>query len=654
MADNTRGELLWSSDLGQPSALRRFADLHGYSTYQDVLEWSLSHPNDFWLSATTFTGVIWDSPPSVALADPDMPGAHWFPGSRLNYAENALNKWHQRSSEPAVLAISQTRPNLTLSGSDLVAAVAQCAAGLRQLGVVAGDRVVAYAPNIPETLIAFLATASIGAVWSSCAPEFGTRSVIDRFSQIEPAVLLVIDGYVYGTKRISRQAEIAEIISALPTLQHVIVVPYLGESLAAIDVGTVSVSTWANVLSVPEAALSFEPVSFNHPLYVLFSSGTTGLPKAIVHGHGGITVEHRKVMMLHHDLGPDDRLLWFTTTGWMMWNYLVSALSVGSSIVLFDGDPSYPSLTTLWDLAHETQCTALGLSAGFIMNSRAAAVQPKSGRLRWIGSTGSPLPAEGYHWVKHTLDVPVSSISGGTDVCSAFVGSSPITPVWAGEISCRMLGCAVEAFAPDGTPCPTGEVGELVITQAMPSMPVGFWGDRDGSVYRRAYFERFPGIWHHGDWIRFTDDGSCVISGRSDATLNRGGVRLGTSDFYAVVEDIPGIVDSLVVHLDHIDADGRQHDELQLFVVVDSATTLDDNLRTQIKAKLRSLLSPRHVPDVIDAIPAVPRTLSGKKLEIPVKRLLLGARMTDVVSEGAVADASVLHFFASRPRSDEQ
>lgn len=648
MADNTRGELLWSPDASQRSALRQFAEIHGHETYHEVLEWSLSQPNDFWLAASDFTGVIWDAPPSVALADPAMPGAHWFPGSSLNYAENVLDPWLQRADAPAVVAVSQTRPTITLTGSDLIEAVNQCAAGLRRLGISSGDRVVAYAPNIPETLIAFLATASIGAVWSSCAPEFGTRSVIDRFSQIEPAVLVVVDGYRYGTKRIDRQSEIVEIISALPTLQHVVVVPYLEMQSTKIDAGSMPSSTWAELLTSPAPPLTFEPVSFNHPLYVLFSSGTTGLPKAIVHGHGGITVEHRKVMMLHHDLGPNDRLLWFTTTGWMMWNYLVSALSVSSSIVLFDGDPSFPSLDTLWDLALDTECTALGVSAGFIMNSRAADLHPRRGHLRWIGSTGSPLPAEGYHWIKQALDVPVSSISGGTDVCSAFLGSSPLLPVWAGEISGRMLGCAVEAFAPDGTPCPTGEVGELVITQAMPSMPVGFWGDHDGSMYRRAYFERYPGNWHHGDWIRFTDDGSCVISGRSDATLNRGGVRLGTSDFYAVVEDIAGIVDSLVVHLDHVDTDGHQHDELRLFVVVSSSTSFDDTLRSHIKSQLRSLLSPRHVPDVIEAIPAVPRTLSGKKLEIPVKRLLLGAQVDEVVSEGAIADASVLAYFTNK------
>lgn len=642
-------EILWTADPTGSSALHRFASAHGFTSYDEVLAWSLRDPNEFWLAASESTGVIWDEPPSVALADPAMPGAHWFPGSRLNYAENVLAPWLDRSDSLAVIACSQSRDRMQLTGAELVEAVTRCASGLRSLGVAAGDRVAAYAPNVPETLIAFLATAAIGAIWSSCAPEFGTRSVIDRLTQIEPTVLIAIDGYIYGSKRIDRRAEVAEIVDALPSLRHTVLLPYLPDGWGTTDrpatVGSTPVIGWSALVDHAASPLTFEPVSFNHPLYILFSSGTTGLPKAIVHGHGGITVEHRKVMTLHHDLGVGDRLMWFTTTGWMMWNYLVSALAAGTSIVLFDGDPAYPDLDTLWTTAVETDCTALGLSAGFIMTSRAAHLHPRAGRLRWIGSTGSPLPSEGYHWIKDQLDVPVASISGGTDVCSAFVGSSPMSPVWAGEISCRMLGCAVEAFTPAGEPCPTGEVGELVITQPMPSMPVGFWGDRDGSAYRRAYFERFPGIWHHGDWIHFTEDGSCVISGRSDATLNRGGVRLGTSDFYAVVEDIDDITDSLVIHLDHLDADGTRHDELHLFVVLRSGASLDDALRTTIAARLRSQLSPRHVPDVIATIPAVPRTLSGKKLEIPVKRLLLGARISDVVSQGAVADARVLEYF---------
>lgn len=645
-------QILWNADASGRSALHRFAADRGFTSYDEILRWSLDDPNEFWMAATHFTGVIWKDPPSVALADPAMPGAHWFPGGHLNYAENVLAPWLDRHDQVAVIARSQSREEISLSGTQLVDAVERCAAGLRALGVSSGDRVAAYAPNIPETLIAFLATASIGAIWSSCAPEFGTRSVIDRLAQIEPVVLLAVDGYVYGSKRIDRRQEVAEIAGALPSLRTVITIPYLPDGWATTErvehIGRTAVTDWETLTSHRAGALDTESVSFNHPLYILFSSGTTGLPKAIVHGHGGITVEHRKVMMLHHDLGSDDRLMWFTTTGWMMWNYLVSALCMGTGIVLFDGDPAHPDLGTLWDVAHETDCSALGVSAGFILSSRAARLQPRAGRLRWIGSTGSPLPAEGFRWIKDTMDVPVASISGGTDVCSAFVGSSPMSPVWAGEISCRMLGCAVEAFTASGRPCPTGEVGELVITQPMPSMPVGFWGDRDGSAYRRAYFERFPGIWHHGDWIRFTEDGSCVISGRSDATLNRGGVRLGTSDFYAVVEDIAGITDSLVIHLDHEDADGTRHDELHLFVVLASGSKLDDSLRNLVASRLRAELSPRHVPDVIEEIPAVPRTLSGKKLEIPAKRLLLGARINDVVSEGAVADARVLEHFVRR------
>ncbi|MGA0878230.1 MAG: acetoacetate--CoA ligase [Ilumatobacteraceae bacterium] len=645
MADDR--QVLWAA--ATDSALHRFASRHGFSSYGDVLRWSLDQPNDFWLAATTDTGVVWDAAPSVALADPAMPGAHWFPGSRLNYAENVLAPWRDRLDQTAVIAHSQTRASSILTGGDLLDGVARCAVGLRSLGVASGDRVVAYAPNIPETLIAFLATASIGAIWSSCAPEFGTRSVIDRFSQIEPSVLIAIDGYGYGRKTFDRRREVSEIVAALPTLKHVVDIPYLDESSRS----SPTALEWDVLLADRSVPLVTEPVSFNHPLYILFSSGTTGLPKAIVHGHGGITVEHRKVMILHHDLGTSDRLMWFTTTGWMMWNYLVSALTAGTSIVLFDGDPAHPNLDTLWDLTHETDCTALGVSAGFIMNSRAAGLQPRAGRLRWIGSTGSPLPTEGYRWIKETMDVPVASISGGTDVCSAFVGSSPMTQVWAGEISCRLLGCAVEAFTPDGHSCPTGDVGELVVTQPMPSMPIGFWGDHDGSAYRRAYFERFPGIWHHGDWIRFTEDGTCVISGRSDATLNRGGVRLGTSDFYAVVEDIDDILDSLVVHLDHPDAGGAIHDELHLYVVLRPGPILDEQRRREIRLRLRTELSPRHVPDLIEAIPAVPRTLSGKKLEIPVKRLLLGARVSDVVSEGAVADARVLDHFVGRARQTD-
>jgi acetoacetyl-CoA synthetase len=577
-----------------------------------------------------------------------MPGVTWFPGATLNYTEHALAAAEHRPHDIAVVAHSQSRGPTELTWAELVAQVAAVAAGLRRIGVGPGDRVGACAPNIPETLVAFLATASLGAIWSSCAPEFGVRSVIDRFAQIEPKVLVAIDGYRYGSKDVSRSAEVADIVAALPTVRHVIHVPYLdrGAERPAFG-GAVATATWEELVGEPSADLAIAVVPAAHPLYVLFSSGTTGLPKAIVHGHGGIVAEHLKVLRLHQDIGPDDRFCWFTTTGWMMWNYLVSGLLTGSTIVLFDGDPATPSLAALWDVVAATGVTVFGTSAPFLMACRKAGVRPARGALRWVASTGAPLPAAGFRWVHDTLGVPVSSISGGTDVCTAFVGSSPLLPVRAGEISCRLLGCAVEAFTPDGYPCPPGVTGELVLTAPMPSMPVAFWGDEDGSRYRAAYFDDFPGVWRHGDWVTFTDDGACVISGRSDATLNRGGVRLGTSDFYTVVEGFEEVADSLVVHVED-DADEAGLGRLVLFVALAPGAELDDDLVGRIRAALRTELSPRHVPDAIEAIPAVPRTLSGKKLEVPVKRILTGTPPERAAARDSLADPAALDWFAAR------
>lgn len=613
--------------------MSRFATAVGRPDWNDLLRWSISDLEEFWTACNRFTGVRWDSAPARALGTDTLPGAHWYPDGRLNYSANALLHGRRADTEPALVSRSQTRDESTLDWGTLRSRVARCAAALRARGVEPGDRVAAYLPNIPETVVAFLATASIGAVWSSCAPEFGTRSVIDRFSQIEPKVLFAIDGYRYGTKTIDRRGEVETMKAALPSVRHTIGVGYLDSS----D------DDWGALLDEhPAAEFSYLPVSAEHPLYVLFSSGTTGLPKPIVHGHGGITTEHLKVLSLHHDLGPTDRFCWFTTTGWMMWNYLVSGLLIGSTIVLFDGDPAHPDLDTLWNLAFETHCTGFGVSAPFIMTCRKEGLTPQRGALRWVGSTGAPLPADGFRWVQSTLGVPVSSISGGTDICSAFVGSSPLVPVRAGEIPTRLLGCAVEAFDDSGTSLAPGHTGELVVTRPMPSMPVGFWNDPDGSRYRSSYFDRFPGVWTHGDWITFTDEGSCVISGRSDATLNRGGVRLGTSDFYAVVEEMPEIVDSLVVHLE-----GGEMGRLVLFVRMAADHALDDDLRSRVAARLRRDLSPRHVPDLMIAAPDLPRTLSGKKLEIPVKRILGGAEPTSVVSPGAVTNFDALSFFAT-------
>jgi acetoacetyl-CoA synthetase len=507
--------------------------------------------------------------------------------------------------------------------------------------------VVAYLPNIPETLVAFLATASLGAVWASCAPEFGTRSVLDRFSQIEPKVLLAIDGYRYGAKPIDRTAEVAAIRDGLPELAATVAVPYLDPDGGAEALP--GALPWNEFLAV-DGPLEFEQVPFDHPLYVLYSSGTTGLPKPILHGHGGILLEHLKQLAFMLDLGPGDRFFWFSTTGWMMWNLLVSGLAVGSALVLFDGDLASPDLSTLWRLAEETGVTYFGGSAPFFMACRKAGLEPAKiadlSRVRGIGSTGAPLPPEGFRWIYEavTNDALLNSVSGGTDVCSAFVGACPLLPVLEGRISGRALGAKVEAFDADGRPV-IGEQGELVITEPLPSMPVGFWGDSDGSRYRAAYFDDFPGVWRHGDWIVIDDDGSCVISGRSDATLNRGGVRLGTAEFYSVVEGFPEVADSLVIHLEDQTDDGIGMGELLLFVVPAEGTEVDDGLKARIAGELRRSLSPRHVPDAIHGISGVPRTLSGKKLEVPVKRILTGTPSDVAASRGALANPDSLEAF---------
>ncbi len=607
-----------------------------FDGYRDLWQWSVDELDAFWLAVTEWSGVRWHDAPSVALAERAMPGARWFPGATLNYAEHALAGAATRPLDVAVVARSQTRAPQELTWSELADAVARCRAGLVRLGVGPGDRVAAYLPNVPETAIAFLATASLGAIWSSCAPEFGVRSVVDRFAQIEPVVLFAVDGYRYGEKAVDKRADVEAIEAALPTRRHTVHVRYLGDG----D------DDWTGLLAEP-GPLAFDPVPFDHPLYVLYSSGTTGLPKAIVHGHGGITVEHLKSAALHHDLGADDRFFWFTTTGWMMWNYLMSGLLVGATIVLFDGDPGVPDLGELWRLAADTGVDVFGVSAPFLMACRKAGVVPPAHHLRGVGSTGAPLPPDGFRWVHDVVgaDVQVQSVSGGTDVCAAFVGAAPLLPVRAGEISCRLLGVAVEAFDPDGDVCPPGVQGELVVTEPMPSMPVGFWGDSPNQEQlRRAYFSDYPGVWRHGDWITFTDDGACVISGRSDATLNRGGVRLGTSDFYAVVEARPEVADSLVVHLEGDDPD-QPMGELLLFVALTPGAELDDALRGAIVHALRTELSPRHVPDAILRVPAVPRTLSGKKLEVPVKRILNGADADAVASRSSLADPAALDWY---------
>jgi acetoacetyl-CoA synthetase len=605
-----------------------------FPDYDSLWRWSVDDVDEFWRTIWQHFHLESSTPVDRALTRADMPGAVWFPGAKLNYAAHALRS---EPAGPAIMARSQSRDPLELSMAELRDQVARCRAGLVRLGVSQGDRVAAYLPNVPEAVVALLATASLGAIWSSCAPEFGTRSVVDRLRQIEPAVLLAVDGYRYGTKRIDRAAEVADVRAELPSLRHVVTVGYLASGARLPDS-----FTWDELLAEP-GELAFDPVPFDHPLYVLYSSGTTGLPKPIVHGHGGILVEHHKVLALHNDLGPGDRFFWFSTTGWMMWNYLVSGLLVGATLVLFDGDPGHPDLGALWRMAGDDDVTFFGTSAPFLLACRKAGIAPAEiaglGRLRSVGSTGAPLPAEGFDWVYEAVgpDLLLSSVSGGTDMCTAFVGGCPLVQVRAGEISCRYLGAAVEAYV-GGRPA-VGEQGELVITEPMPSMPVAFWGDDDGSRYRAAYFEANPGVWTHGDWITVYEDGACVITGRSDATLNRGGVRMGTAELYSVVEGLPEVADSLVVHLE--DADGGPG-RLVLFVAPAAGITLDDELRARIAKVLRSELSPRHVPDEIHAVPGVPRTLSGKKLEVPVKRILQGVDPDRAASRGSLANPDVL------------
>ena len=615
-----------------------------FAGYDDLLRWSTSDLDGFWGSIWDHFEVSSETHSGPALADETMPGARWFPTAHLNWAEHCLRLAGRLGSDTVVVARSQTRDRMTLTADELRAEVGRVRAGLERLGVGRGDRVAGYLPNVPEAVVALLATASLGATWTSCAPEFGVRSVVDRFSQVEPKVLLAVDGYRYGEREVDRGAEVAAIRAALPSLAATVVLPYLRTDASGVD----DAMTW-DELAADEGDLRFEQVPFDHPLFVLYSSGTTGLPKPIVHGHGGILLEHLKIHALHHDLGPADRFFWFSTTGWMMWNYLVSGLAVDASIVLYDGSPAHPDLGALWRLAAEEGVTYFGASAPYLMACRKEGLQPGElvdlSRLRGIGSTGAPLPAEGFRYVYEAVSpsVHLQSVSGGTDVCTAFVGASPLVPVWEGEISCRHLGCAVEAFDPEGRPI-VGEQGELVITRPMPSMPVGFWNDPDGSRYRAAYFDDFPGVWRHGDWITFTERGSCVISGRSDATLNRGGVRVGTAEFYAVVEGLPEIADSLVVHLD-------AGDRLLLFVAMRDGGALTDALRARIGDELRSALSPRHVPDEILAVPAIPRTLSGKKLEVPVKRILTGTPADEAASRGSLADPTSLDPFVELART---
>ncbi len=598
--------------------------------YDALWQWSVRDVAGFWTAVWEYYDVRADGSPEPALATRQMPGARWFPDVRLNYAEHVF-----RDRAPEQIAIhhaSESRTLETWTWGELRERTAAIAGGLRRLGVVEGDRVAAYMPNIPETVAACLACVSLGAVWSSCSPDFGARTVVDRFAQIEPRVLLAVDGYRYGGRDFDRRDVVQGIAAQLPSVEHVVVL------------GAAAGTGWPAGFEDPGRDLDAVRVAFDHPLWILFSSGTTGLPKAIVHGHGGILLEQLKSSHLHLDAKAGDRFFWFTTTGWMMWNLLIGVLLTDAEIVLFEGNPGHPDLGVLWDLAEAARITTLGTSAAFIAASLKAGVHPRDGRdlsaLQAIGSTGSPLSPEGFRWVYDEVgaDTWLFSTSGGTDVCTSFVGGIPTEPVYEGELQARALGVDVQAWDEEGRPV-VGEVGELVVAQPMPSMPVGFWNDPRGDRYRESYFDTYPGVWRHGDWIEITERGTSTIHGRSDSTINRGGIRMGTAELYRAVLALDEVVDALVVD---VPRPGYEDGWMPLFVVLRPGVVLDEDLSKRIAGRVRADCSPRHVPDEIHAVAEVPRTISGKILEVPVKRILMGQAPDEVLSRGSLANPDAL------------
>ncbi|HIJ36178.1 MAG TPA: acetoacetate--CoA ligase [Deltaproteobacteria bacterium] len=652
----TEGTLLW-----EPSeALKSGANVTKYMAwlkekkglefpdYNALWQWSVTEKEDFWESLWEFFEIMASRTYDKVL-EGKMPTARWFQGSELNYVEHVFRR--MTSDHPALLFQSEITPLMEISWDELHGNVSSVAASLRDIGVKKGDRVASFMPNIPETLVAFLATASIGAIWSSCSPDFGTRSIIDRFMQIEPKILFAVDGYSYGGKTFERQSAVARLQDVLPSLEKTVMVPYLDKNARIADFkGLENVLLWKDLLGKTKD-LVYEQVPFDHPIWVVYSSGTTGLPKGLVHGHGGILLEFLKFQGIQMDVHPGDRFFWFSTTGWVMWNIVQSSLLMGAIPVLFDGSPGYPGMDMLWDLAEKAKVTVFGTSAAFITACMGEGMKPGEthdlSSLKVIGSTGSPLSPEGFAWVYEQVksDVWLASVSGGTDIVSGFLACSPILPVHASELQCRGLGIKAAAFDEEGNEL-LDQVGELVVTEPMPSMPLFLWNDKNNSRYLESYFDLYPGIWRHGDWIKFTTRGSAVILGRSDSTLNRQGVRMGSSEIYSVVEDLPEIMDSLIVGFEG--ADGQYH--MPLFVVLKEDATLDDALKSKINKSIRSALSPRHVPDSIHAIAEIPHTLNGKKLEVPVKKILAGFPLEKAVNVDSMANPDSIEYFVEMGR----